>query len=177
MKERAIASQLPKRYRQARLVDFKAETCDAVVTWLADPTDGLFIGGPAGSGKTHLCAGIVRAKIETGDRALFRRAADLYLQVRESYGAHETTEAFILEQYCRPQVLIIDDIGAGSLSDYERRILLEIIDRRLNELYPTVVTSNWTIGEIGAKIDERLASRLKNFRVIGFTGKDRRHAA
>jgi hypothetical protein len=39
---------------------------------------------------------------------------------------------------------------------------------------PTVVTTNWTIEQIGKRMDERIASRLSGFMVIALIGKDRR---
>lgn len=39
---------------------------------------------------------------------------------------------------------------------------------------PTVVTTNWTIEQIGERMDERIASRLSEFMVIALVGGDRR---
>lgn len=70
----------------------------------------------------------------------------------------------------------MDDLGAGSLSDHERRCTLELLDRRLDAMRPTVVTTNWTIEQIGERMDERIASRLGGFVVMAFTGGDQRVA-
>jgi len=135
----------------------------------------MFVTGPTGCGKTHLAAGIVRALIEVGKRASFRRAADLYAQVRASYGAmDDLSETAILAGYCGSPILVLDDLASGSLSDHERRIALEVIDRRGNDERPTIITSNWTIDEISSKMDERIASRLRSYKFIGFKGHDRR---
>lgn len=174
--ERKISAALPKRYQHARLSDFNRRITDAVAEWLKNPTDGLFAGGPAGTGKTHLCAGILRARYESWQNARFVRAAELYMEVRNCYKSDDVNEQALLARFTDSPLLILDDLGAGSLSDHERRIALEILDRRLNDVRPTVVTSNWTIEEIGSKMDERIASRLSSFKVIGFTGKDRRQA-
>jgi len=85
-----------------------------------------------------------------------------------------TSEEEVTREYVRPALLVLDDLGAGSLSDHERRCTLELLDKRLDAMCPTVVTTNWTIKQIGPRMDERIASRLSGFMVMAFTGKDRR---
>jgi DNA replication protein DnaC len=63
-------------------------------------------------------------------------------------------------------VLVWDDVGAGSLTDFERRVLLELLDARVNGLRPMIITSNWLFGEISEKMDDRIASRLATFTQI-----------
>ena len=79
-----------------------------------------------------------------------------------------------MQEYAEIPLLVLDDLGAGSLSDHERRCTLELLERRLNAMRPTVVTTNWTIEQIGKLMDERIASRLSAFAVISFIGKDLR---
>jgi DNA replication protein DnaC len=175
--EKAIKSALPEKYFRASLTDFKRAAQDQIVEWLVAPSAGLFITGPTGSGKTHLAAAIVRARFLTGQRASFRRASELYAQVRGSYGADaELSESAILAGYRGSPMLVLDDLAAGSLSDHERRIALEIIDSRGNDCLPTIVTSNWTLEAIAEKMDERIASRLREYRPFAFAGADKRKA-
>ena len=60
------------------------------------------------------------------------------------------------------------------MSDAERRFTLEILDRRANRLKPTVITSNWSLQEIGEKMDDRIISRLSGFTRLELSGNDRR---
>lgn len=131
--------------------------------------------GPAGTGKTHLAAAITRACIEIGKPILFKRAGELYQRIRETY-RDETgfTEEGALSEYANARLLVLDDLGAGALSDFERRYTLEVLDRRLNAMRPTIVTSNWTLEEIAQRMDERVASRLSSFTLLSFTGADKR---
>lgn len=177
--ERAICAALPERYLDARVIDFPRKISDSIALWLGDPTDGLFITGPTGTGKTHVAAGIFRAWMETSGKPVkFRRAADLYARIRESYhaGTSEISEQTIMDEYAKVPYLVLDDVASGSISDHERRTFLEVLDRRVNDLRPTVVTSNLSLEEIAKKMDERIASRLKSFRCLAFTGDDRREA-
>lgn len=76
--------------------------------------------------------------------------------------------------YCVAPMLILDDIGAGGLSDHERRILLDVLDRRGNDCRPTVVTTNLSLDQIRDLMDERISSRLRDYLAVAFTGADRR---
>jgi DNA replication protein DnaC len=147
-----------------------------VLKWLERPTDGLLLCGFTGTGKTHMAAAIVRVKLEAGERVLFKRASEFYSAIRKSYNAPVMNEDDVMREYARSPLLVLDDLGAGSLSDHERRCTLELLDNRLDAMRPTVVTTNWTIEQIGERMDERIASRLSGFVVMAFTGRDLRVA-
>jgi DNA replication protein DnaC len=171
--ERRIAADLPERFRKARLGDFPKETGRLASRWLAKPTDGLFIAGLVGAGKTHLAAAILRDRAERRIGVIFRRCADFFRDLRETYRAN-CSEETVLEPLDRVCFLILDDLGAGSLSDHERRFALELLDRRLNAIRPTIVTSNWNLEQIAERMDDRIASRLSSFTAIELAGEDRR---
>jgi chromosomal replication initiation ATPase DnaA len=173
--ERRIAARLPKRYHLAKLADFSPKTTEAITAWLAQPSEGLLITGLPGTGKTHLAAAIVRRVIEScRSSLLFERCAEFYLRVRGSYREELGSEATELSRLEAPDLLVLDDLGAGSLSDFERRCTLEVLDRRINRTRPTVVTSNWTLGKIAEAMDDRIASRLAPFQLFALDGPDRR---
>jgi DNA replication protein DnaC len=171
--ERKIAALLPERYRKASLKDFHGDTLASVVAWLHKPTDGLFVTGPVGTGKTHLAAATIRRLTESNIDATFKRCAQFYEDIREMFRLNNS-ESFMLSLLERTRILILDDLGAGSLSDCERRFTLEILDRRMNRLRPTVVTSNWSLKNIAEKMDDRIASRLSAFTGIELSGQDLR---
>lgn len=171
--DRKASAAVPKRFAAASLIDFPEAIQKRVLDWFAAPQDGLFIHGSVGSGKTHLACAIVRLFFLTRRYAHFLRAAELYSCLRDCYSRNES-EAGLLEKFVAYPLLVLDDIGAGSLSDYERRITLEILDRRLNSLKPTVVTSNWDLQFISDKLDDRIASRMAGLSILELSGGDKR---
>jgi DNA replication protein DnaC len=126
-----------------------------------------------GIGKTHLAASMIRRLIESNVNVTFCRCAQFYADIREIF-RRDNSERPVLSRLEHTRILILDDLGAGSLSDCERRFTLEILDRRMNRLKPTVVTSNWSLAGIAEKMDDRIASRLSAFTGIELSGQDLR---
>lgn len=176
--ERKLQVILPQRYWQASFDDFHGAAHNVAFDWIVNPSDGLFITGACGTGKTHLAAAIVRHLTVKRVGVAFKRSADFYREVRELFRTDsEAMEGAIISPLEKARFLIFDDLGAGSLSDCERRYTLELLDTRLNRMRPTVVTSNWSLQEIADKMDDRIASRLSGFAALELAGKDRRIAA
>jgi DNA replication protein DnaC len=169
-----IATRLPKLYQNACLTDFKAATIQRVGEFVGHRTSlGLMISGHAGVGKTHLAAAIARALIEARMDVLFLEVTKLFSDLRAAIQRGESEEG-LLSRYIEVPWLVLDDLGAGSFSDFERRVLLDLLNRRGNERRKTIVTSNLELSEIAEKLDERVASRLSAFDHLGAQGKDRR---
>ncbi len=171
LKLRAI---LPPLFRAATLSDFTRPLADAGQRWLAEPTSGLLLSGPPGTGKSWFMAGLTRALVETGKKVTFSCGSDFYAALRAVFSTPDVSELTVLNQFTDVPFLAFDDLGAGGLSDFERRSVLHVLDRRLNFLRPTVVTSNLSVELIAEKLDERIASRLSGFTRIVMTGRDRR---
>lgn len=174
--QKRILLRIPERFREALLFDFPDSIVEFVAKWIMHPGDGLVLTGPAGTGKTHLAAGIVKALLELRHEVQFVRCSEVYQSAREIY-RDNTDENELYWKYAQPEFLILDDLGAGSLSDHERRVTLELLDRRINKLNrPTCLTTNWGLAEISRKFDERIASRLQGFKILELEGADRRAA-
>jgi DNA replication protein DnaC len=178
--EKRIRSRLPKLYWLARLEDFPEETSSFIFSWLKQPTSGLLIWGATGTGKTFLACGTVRAILSTRQEAEFCRCDDLYEALRDSFGTGASSRSLMRPfvgmegEYEPAKFVVLDDLGAGSLSDYERRTILRIVDVRMNCEKPTIITTNWDLGAIAERMDDRIASRLSTYTSMNLQGKDRR---
>lgn len=103
----------------------------------------------------------------------FVSARRILLEVRDTYDKKKS-ELDIVDSYSEIPLLVIDDIFSSKEKgdrDFERRILLDILDRRTDyNIKPTILTGNLTLDEI-ANIDTRIASRLNNKMLIQITKK------
>ncbi|MGP3948496.1 ATP-binding protein [Streptomyces sp. 7N604] len=136
----------------------------------------LLIVGTTGTGKTHQAYGAVRSLITAGVRLRWKAttAADLYAELRPRPGHDGERE---LMDLARCPLLIIDDLGAAKNSEWTEEITMRLINRRYNEMLPTLVTTNLGMADLRQHIGDRVASRLTEMtdKVI-LDGPDRRRA-
>ncbi len=72
-------------------------------------------------------------------------------------------------------VLVLDDIGSGTISDFTVEQTYLIVNYRFNNKFSTITTSNMTPRDLGELIGQRNASRLlRDAMLLEFKGKDRR---
>ena len=167
-----IARRIWPKYSQARLSDFKVATLNTVAAWLRDSrSPGFFLFGGVGVGKTYLAVAICRALLEAGQDVQLLPASRFYREIRAGFNSERSEEA-VLAEYVRAHWLLLDDVGAGALSDFERRYLLDLLDRRADRR--TIFTSNLGVEDFTQRLDERIASRLREFTTMYCQGADRR---
>lgn len=120
---------------------------------------GLLFIGPVGSGKTYLAASIANELMESQLKVLFLVVPDLLDELRATYKS-EVSELDLLDTARTIPILILDDLGAHNYTDWTRNRLYSIINYRLNEQLPTVITSNLSLDEMEDHIGLRTTSRI-----------------
>lgn len=66
---------------------------------------------------------------------------DLMLRVRECYDGGQS-EASLLDDLCKVDLLVLDEVGIQRGSSGEKVILNQVIDRRLSSMRPVGVLTN-----------------------------------
>lgn len=116
----------------------------------------LLLQGDYGCGKTHLAAAIANFAVEMGVSTLFITVPDLLDSLRFAYQSPEYTFEERFEEIRKADLLILDDFGTQSATQWAQEKIFQIINYRYINRLPLVVTTNLTLQDI----DERVRSRL-----------------
>lgn len=160
-----------------------------------DLLDGAYLYGKTGRGKTHAACGAIRAFVEQhvreveglwlyyGPRAKFVNAPSWFWEMRDTYNHKGESEQEVFNRYAHAKLLVLDDLGKGSWTEWAIERLYLLLDYRCNEHLPTIITSNYGLARLASQFatDEEtsqpFASRaLKtcNRNGIEFDGEDMR---
>ena len=87
--------------------------------------DNLCLVGPAGTGKTHYLIALGRAAVEAGHRVRYFTAAEVVEHLWRATA--DNTVGRTIEQLCRNQLLIIDEIGFAPLDHTGCQLLFRLV--------------------------------------------------
>lgn len=150
----------------------------SVCEWRGAPPS-LTVVGPVGSGKSGLAVALSMARVERGEKVRWRHSLDLLDQLREAEASQVSVSEVLRGVVAFEGLLVLDDVGAGRVSAYVAERLLQIVDGRVRENRPLLITSNLPPVAKGgrpslADIEPRLGSRLAEGLVVRWLAPDRR---
>jgi DNA replication protein DnaC len=188
---------IPERFKNSSLNDFQG-------FGEYSEKESIIILGPCGTGKTHLSIAIAKnilikrvekfindenmnwylKKLESGNANegspygykqlnLFCNFQELSIQIKSSFRKESSSMDQIIESWLK-DFAIFDDIGMAKPTETAIEALYMIVNRRYEEMIPTVYTTNYSLSEISSIYGDRIASRLSDCRQIKLEGKDRR---
>lgn len=130
---------------------------ERAMAYAREPKGWLLFKGGYGCGKTHLAAAIANYRLTMGHPALFINTPDLLDHLRAAYSPAATTgydERF--NQVRNAPLLILDDLGAQSNSEWAQEKLYQIFNHRYNARLPTIITTNLELEGIEIRIRSRM---------------------
>lgn len=136
---------------------FKA--CEA---FAKEPRGWLVLTGGYGVGKTHLAAAIANYRAGLGFPPMFVSVPDLLDHLRATFNPNSPiTYDRLFEEVRTAPLLILDDLGAQSMTPWVREKLYQLFNYRYNSELPTVITTSLLIEELDPRIRSRMLDTRK----------------
>ncbi len=160
-------SRLTHRFETFKVDDGNREAKIAAADFLAGKITPplLLLVGPKGVGKTHLAYAVAWEDIEGWDKVLYYQAEELLDELRNfEQGGYERR----IQRIKEVPLLIIDDLGAQSDTNFGMAKLDMIVDYRYREALPLIATANTL------DIPDRILDRFKAGKVVLVKGQSHR---
>lgn len=165
---------IPPRFTSMSFKDFiphSSETAKAkevlgqfVMNWKETRAEGksFLITGGTGVGKTHLACAVANNVIRQGGTAVYVSSLNYLSKVKSAWVADsESSEDAIIEGYVAFDLLVLDELGKGTLDAKERGMVFRLIDRRYEENKPIIGVSKIPEAALIKLIDDDAVRRLK----------------
>lgn len=187
---RRIEEKLPAKYADKTFDDYEVTDDNrkavGLAHWFMEHGNGrgIYLSGGVGTGKTFLAVLIAKNFIERGDYVVFGTMPALLGQLKETFDNPQLSSQTVLRQFINCDLLVLDDVGVGKLSAWNLDVLFQILNGRYERKTATVLTSNYSLGELASKIAEvdsvgaaRIQSRLAGTNYFTSLGnRDRRQS-
>jgi len=137
---------------------------------------GFVFLGTTGTGKNHLAISIAKQVIRDGYTAVYTTVLEVAQHVREAYrNKSDDSDRQVIALYAEPDLLLLDEVGMQMGNDSERVFVTQIINKRYEQMKPTIVLSNLAPAPLEKVLGERVISRLKETtRMLTFQWEDYR---
>lgn len=135
----------------------------------------LFFQGATGLGKTHLSLAIAGLVIEKGYDVLYSPVQSILNKLEKERFSRELETGESLEFVLDCDLLVLDDLGAEFSTTFSVSTLYNIINARLIEKRPTIISTNLDFKGIESRYSPRILSRLAgSYKTFQFMGSDYR---
>ena len=166
---------IPILYKNAEYKDLDPKL-EKIVSDQFSAGKGVYLHGPAGTGKTYTAYAIAKEVEKRGYYAIFYKVNKLMHYFRD---IEREKEVGLLDSLIsgnsRRDYLFLDDLGANKETEYSIDCLTMILDYRYENLLPVLITSNASMVELQENVGGRVYSRLIGMcQEVKIDGRDRR---
>ena len=149
------------------------KNCRTYATTFTENAGNLLFVGSTGLGKTFLSACIAREVADRGYSVVYETASHLFTKLeRAKFGGSEEDRREVAK-YTACDLLIIDDLGTEMPGQFVTAALYNLINDRLLECKPMVISTNLNVDELAKRYSPQIASRLHgSFTRLTFVGDD-----
>ena len=111
---------------------------------------GLLLFGDVGTGKTYAAGCIANALIDRLESVLFVGMSDVVNRMQSNFG---TDRDHYMKTLMRPDLLILDDLGAERNTSFGKERVFDVVDKRLLTGKPMIVTTNIPLSVMKQAVD------------------------
>jgi len=123
----------------------------------------LLITGGTATGKTHIACAIANAVIRKGYTAYYVSCLNFLSAVKRAWTSNsEVSEDELIDSFACHDLLVIDELGKGTLDAKEKGMLFRLIDKRYESAMPTIGISNLEESRLKSLLDDDFVRRLKS---------------
>lgn len=115
-------------------------------------SQGLLLFGPPGTGKSFLASCIANKLLDDG--IVVKATSTIDIVGRSSFYKDDEHDEYV-ESIIRPELLIIDDLGAERNTDFALERVHDIIEYRTGSKKPMIVTTNYSLQQMKNETDIR----------------------
>ena len=182
-------TKIPPIYIGKTFKDYTTDESNGLaVAWAhnaVDKSEGVYICGESGRGKTFLAAIIAQELLRKGKTVIFSDVPSLLEDLKATF-AGDTRIDELMAKLATVDLLVLDDLGTETPTEWAVERLYMIVNQRYNAGKPVVVTSNLTPSDAADRLNHpknapvgvhgsRIISRIKQMcRIIEISGGDRR---
>lgn len=176
-------ARIPKEYHHKSLEDFNVnhyQSKDAIkhakyaqkvasgfiksFETMNDMGKGLYIYSKTkGTGKTLLSIIIIyELMMKYQINPLYISVVNILSELKNTFHQKEVNSYDIIRSLTEADILVMDDLGVEKTTDWVEEILTQILDERMMDNKPTIITSNMPITELDRKYPSgRIKSRVE----------------
>lgn len=144
------------------MVEIRDELYEYATNFTRDSLS-LYLFGPVGTGKTFMINCIAKEVLDAGYSVVYLSEPDLVNTILEYKYAYSNDKQEILprvESIYNADLLIIDDLGSNTINENSKSAVFEVINKRLTQYLPVIISSNLDTEELRELYDTRIYSRI-----------------
>lgn len=169
----ALTGRTPYENMKKTLSDMKQYVAE-----FDEKKNSLFIFGTTGTGKTFLSNCLAKAILETGHSVLYFTTFSLFEMLSKynfRYDEYSQEDNPQHDNLMSCDLLIIDDLGAELSNNFTIAQTYSIINERIINRRPTIISSNLSLDDFSARYGQRIYSRIcAEYSFVKLFGRDLR---
>jgi DNA replication protein DnaC len=165
-------SCVPPRFQRKSIRDYRPHSQGTKQGWEAaiqyikgfSSNNGasMLITGATGTGKTHLGCAVANNLMMLGHRAVYTDTLNFLSKIKRAWNKNsDLSEDELIESFVNFDLLVIDELGKGKLTETETGMIFRLINQRYEAKKSTIGLTNLTEGHLGKLLGTDTVRRLK----------------